>query len=118
MMSKELPKLKPCPFCHGNAKFIKLPNVHYPFRVSCLKCNATAGGSAFPNYEYNAGVWNTRHGCEYEIVSAIQDDADPDVAHFNQVCNQCGDERTVKSRALKTQDDVRQALEQHQQKLP
>jgi hypothetical protein len=59
-MSKE--KLKPCPFCFGEADFIFLGSILYPWRVGCKKCEVYTKGSAYQNDSYNAKTWNTRAG--------------------------------------------------------
>lgn len=59
-MSRDV-RLKPCPFCGGEAKFTDSDKGRYPHKVVCCKCHTKAGGSAYRNNLYNAKVWNTRH---------------------------------------------------------
>ena len=49
----------PCPFCGGKAELC-MDAGHYPHKVKCVDCLATAGGSAYENNSLNIGCWNKR----------------------------------------------------------
>lgn len=52
-------KLKPCPFCGGEAKYIKGSRP----KVMCIKCEAQIVGGHFQAYGYKeflCGLWNRR----------------------------------------------------------
>lgn len=53
-------KLKPCPFCGGEAKLMKYGNSHY---VSCLKCSVSTVRSfqeCGEGNEHAISLWNER----------------------------------------------------------
>ena len=53
-------ELLPCPFCGGQAHFVRLDRSCYKYAIKCNTCDCTIGGSAFENNCYNASMWNTR----------------------------------------------------------
>ena len=74
-------KLKPCPFCSGEAHFVRLDRSCYKSAIKCSKCDCTIGGSAFQNNGYNAAMWNTRQSSPekaalaaeaYQVIGALR----------------------------------------------
>ncbi len=52
-------KLKPCPFCGGEAILRQLGRTKLTCVVECQRCKATTGFTENPNFAVKA--WNTRH---------------------------------------------------------
>lgn len=65
-INQVMDKLKPCPFCGGEAKYIREDRP----MVTCTKCNARIVGGSFQIHpmgykEYLCGLWNRR--VNYEV---------------------------------------------------
>ncbi len=61
MNDKTMLELAPCPFCGNAAEFkTKRRGFLYPHYVGCTVCDASIGGTAYKNDEFNASCWNTR----------------------------------------------------------
>lgn len=50
-------KLKPCPFCGGNAVIM---NMGYPHWIYCEKCGAKVHGGVFGSVSASVDAWNRR----------------------------------------------------------
>lgn len=55
------PKLKPCPFCGGEAAMWKHEQVSYTeYRACCLKCHVTQAGMYYFSEKEAIESWNRR----------------------------------------------------------
>lgn len=54
------PKLKPCPFCGGEAGFIIDAHQKPAHKVGCLKCGIKTSGTFFEKNKKHTEAWNTR----------------------------------------------------------
>ena len=59
MIDTNYMKLKPCPFCGGEAKAVK-EIFGTCWKVKCKKCSCNVGRSWFWNKNYAICAWNTR----------------------------------------------------------
>ena len=57
-------KLKPCPFCGGDAIVVKVEERPYPYRVQCFDSICACRTDNFKDYEGAIESWNRRVGEE------------------------------------------------------
>lgn len=68
-------KLKPCPFCGGEAKIIHANDVTLPYRIRCknINCDVRPSTTWFKYEEDAITKWNTRKPMD-EIVEQLEDE--------------------------------------------
>lgn len=72
-------KLKPCPFCGGEAKIIHANDVTLPYRVRCknINCDVRPSTTWFKYEEDAITKWNTRKPMD-EIMKQLEESKSKD----------------------------------------